>query len=104
MEEVKKDKTPAFTKEQFFGAWMDSREITTWNKFVNNIQKHAKDANVKVPSDVSVNMRLHKYSKEIASFGGTAPAYPTRPSKTVLPESKEEFWARMAVIAKPPTN
>ena len=99
MEEVKKDKTPAFTKEQFFRAWMDSREITTWNKFVHNIQKHAKDGGAKVPSDVSVNMRLHKYTKEIGSFGGKAPAYPTRPSKTAKPESKADFWARMGVVA-----
>jgi|10_taG_2_1085330.scaffolds.fasta_scaffold42353_3 hypothetical protein len=104
-EEVKKEKDtkPAFTKEQFFGAWMDSREITTWNKFVHNIQKHAKDKGAKVPSDVSVNMRLHKYTKEITGFGGTAPAYPKRPSKMVKPESKADFWARMGVIAKAPT-
>ena len=106
MEEVKvkKDKTPAFTKEQFFVAWVDSRDIKGWATFVGNIQKHARDGGAKVPSDVSVNMRLHKYTKEIESFGGKAPAHPIRPSKTVKPESKGDFWARMGVIAKAPTT
>lgn len=100
-EKPEKPEKPPFTKEQFFLAWMDSRDIETWHKFCQNIQKHAKDARAKVPSELSINLRLHMYTKEIAGFGAVPPAHPERPSKTVKPESKADFWARMGVIAKP---
>ena len=96
--QAKKDKTPAFTKEQFFKAWVDSHDIKGWARFVGNIQNHAKDGGAKVPSDISVNMRLHKYTKEIETFGGKAPTHPQRPSKTLKVESKADFWARMGVL------
>lgn len=88
---------PPFTKEQFFRAWMDSSDMKGWARFVGNIQKHAKDAGVKEPTDISVNMRLHKYTKEILEIGGRAPDRPDRPSKTKKVESKVDFWKRMGI-------
>ena len=82
---------PAFTKEQFFKAWMDSSDMKGWARFVGNIQKHAKDGGARVPSDISVNMRLHKYTKEILELGGRAPDRPDRPSKTKKVESNARY-------------